>query len=93
MSRDGKEEDWKGTWKEMTETLILALTSGGLNVVIIGAILWNTRKVSKLEGTLNNGAFLKCPFYKKKVDNAVSCDNGKATDNERKNSQTTTSCK
>jgi hypothetical protein len=84
----GREQERKTPPEEgrqlMTDAIVLTLVSGGLNVVILGAVFLNTRKVSKLEGTLNNGAFLKCPFYRKKVDNAASCDNGKATKNVRK---------
>ncbi len=43
----------------------------GLNTFILGAVIYNTLRVGKLEGRLMNGDFLRCPFYRK------GCGSGK----------------
>lgn len=46
------------------EVALLGIAGGGFGLMISGLILINWR-VGKIEGRLNNGDFLRCPFYKK----------------------------
>lgn len=46
------------------EIALIGIAGGGFGLMISGLILINWR-VGKIEGRLNNGDFLRCPFYKK----------------------------
>jgi len=36
----------------------------GMNTIILGLVAANTLRIGKLQGRLNNGDYLRCPFYK-----------------------------
>lgn len=68
---------------------IAVSATAGLNIVILGTVLLNTHRIGKLEGSFrnhsNNGGFLKCPFYKGRVDKAV--EQAKETRQHGKNTE------
>ena len=43
--------------------ILLAIV--GLNGIILATTLYNTLRIGKLQGRLDNGDFLRCPFYRK----------------------------
>ena len=38
----------------------------GLNLAIFATVIVNTLRIGKLQGRLENGDFLRCPFYRAK---------------------------
>lgn len=56
--------------------LVIAIV--GLNTIILAAVLtsllYNSRRVGRIEGILDNGDYLRCPFYRAKNK---GCNNGK----------------
>lgn len=56
----------------MPEALIVALF--GMNSLILGGIAYNTFRIGKIQGRLDNGDYLRCPFYKAKDK---GCESGK----------------
>jgi len=56
----------------MPEALIVALFS--MNSLILGGIAYNSFRIGKIQGRLENGDYLRCPFYKAKNK---GCVNGK----------------
>ena len=49
----------------------------GMNGVILASVIWNTIRIGRLQGRLENGDFLRCPFYKKG-------NNGKGSKSDKK---------
>ena len=68
----------------MTETLLVSIVSGGINIAILAFVVSNTLRIGNLQGSMKNGDFVRCPFFKKRVNNAVNCNDGKATKDGRK---------
>ena len=56
---------------------VIAAVSAGLNTIILGAVILQNYRIGKIEGTLNNGGYLRCPFYRGKVKADVNCDTKK----------------
>jgi hypothetical protein len=59
------------------EAALIGLLGGALTLIIGGLVLINWR-VGNIEGRLNNGDYLRCPFYKRKTGdpdkNGGKCD-------------------
>ncbi|KKK54909.1 hypothetical protein LCGC14_3079900 [marine sediment metagenome] len=54
-----------------TEFLIAIV---GLNGIILATTIYNSLRIGKLQGRLDNGDFLRCPFYRK--GRGVNCGEG-----------------
>ena len=42
----------------------------GLDGVIIIGLIYNSVRVGRLQGRMENGDYLRCPFYRRKDNNA-----------------------
>ena len=50
---------------------VIVTASAGLNVFILAMVMLNTYRIGKVKGGLENGWYVKCPFYKKRVQNVT----------------------
>jgi len=54
---------------------IIVTASAGLNLFILGAVIQNIHRVGKIEGSLKNGGYLRCPFYRGHINKEVGQQN------------------
>jgi len=48
----------------MIDTGAVLIALAGSNTVILTAVVWNSIRVGRLQGRLDNGDYLRCPFYR-----------------------------
>ena len=51
----------------------------GLKGIILAITLHNSARIGKLQGRLENGDFLRCPFYRKGGSRGKGCQSDKET--------------
>ncbi len=50
---------------------IVVTASAGLNLIIVSLVVINSYRIGKITGSLKNGGYLKCPFFRGHIDDAV----------------------
>lgn len=61
----------------------IAIVVGSVNMVTLGAVILNNYRIGKLEGSLKNGGFTTCPFYKGHINKEVKAGQQNGKSNKR----------
>ena len=64
---------------DASEILFALVGLAGTNGVVLAAIVWNSIRIGRLQGRLDNGDYLRCPFYRGDVNGKRSKSNKKAS--------------
>jgi len=63
---------------------VIAVVLLGVNGAVLAGMVYNSYRVGRLEGRLENGDFLRCPFYRAKNK---GCNDGEGNKSDKKTSR------
>lgn len=63
----------------MIDTGEVLVALAGTNGAILIAVIWNSIRVGRLQGRLDNGDYLRCPFYRGNSNGKRGKSNKKAS--------------